>query len=195
LLKAITVSETFDLVDSTELTSKILNQEKLLFEDGIKKVESNNVLIPEYDIESKLSHDLTKYRSFIQLLTDFGIDPMIYVKDKDEIVEDCIETKIDETQYNNFVAKFKEFCYDNGDKWNYHIVLKTFPKLKMFIDLLARKINQEEIKKRPFKNIPDDKIKGKSDGKQNISMLSSVRSDNGKDNSKMLDEKMDFLNL
>ena len=81
------------------------------------------------------------------------------------------------------------------------MVFKAFPKIKYkkllnrsFIDILVRKIQSEtslrtkiEEKTLRFfvnniKNSQDDRVKSlKADGKQNISYLSSVRSDNGKD--------------
>ena len=93
------------------------------------------------DPEAKKEVDIPKYKSFIMLLIELGIENISFVnnvKNNSSLIDDYINGEKDEAIYKDFLDKFKgiilylnkDECNKFNGKWNYYIIFKTFPKIK-----------------------------------------------------------------
>ena len=102
------------------MSLKVKASEKMLtnitdFEDAKKKSsniieEYNNLFGPFDEIENKYTFNVKvpRYRSFLKLFDELGLDNNCFYIDKSEnLVEDHLDNSKDEKKYNEMVTKFK----------------------------------------------------------------------------------------
>lgn len=101
------------------MSLKIKSSEKVLtnyieFEDSKKKSQNliedyNNLFGPFEDLENKFSFEanVTKYRSFMLMIDEYGLDSSIFYNKNQNIEEDFIDISEKDGKYTDIINSFR----------------------------------------------------------------------------------------
>ncbi len=103
-----------------------------------------NLKIDDFEYESHFAqkYSVTKLKSYLCMLKDFNLGYHMFYDEpginKNDFEDDMCDCRNDNNMYNCKINTNTDCC--SFGKWNYRRVLEKYPKIKKFIEILAKKL-------------------------------------------------------